>query len=188
MSEKQEKKSIWDKIPLFQKLKNIKGIQYIIIGLFALILGIIFMSTKNQSSQDISNVSDVTAEAYAQYLENKLSNIISNIADAGKVSVMITLDGGMRYEYATESEEVTTSNQVGENTNSKTTVTEEVVIVTINGKSTPLVIKESYPNIVGVVVVASGATKAQVKLNIMNAITTLLDVGDEKIQILIGAS
>ena len=99
---------------------------------------------------------------------------------------MITLDGGMRYEYATESEEVTTSTEVGDNTNSKTTITEEVVIVTINGKSTPLVIKESYPKIIGVVVVASGAAKAQVKLNIMNAITALLDVTDANIQILIG--
>ena len=186
MSEKQEKKSIWDKFPFMQKLKNIKGIQYIIIGIFILVLGMIFLSTKSQTKQDIVSTSNLTAEAYAEYLENKLSNILSNISDAGNVSVMITLDGGMKYEYATESEEITTSTEVGGNTNSKTTKTEEVVIVTINGKSTPLIIKESYPKIVGVVVVASGASKAQVKLNIMNAITALLDVDDSKIQILLG--
>lgn len=186
MSEKQEKKSIWDKFPFIQKLKSIKGVQYIILGIFVLILGVIFLSTKSQSNQNVVSSSDLTAEAYAEYLENKLSNILKNISGAGNVSVMITLDGGMRYEYATESEEVTTSTEVGDNTNSKTTITEEVVIVTINGKSTPLVIKESYPKIIGVVVVASGAAKAQVKLNIMNAITALLDVTDANIQILIG--
>lgn len=186
MSDKQNKKSIWDKLPFIQKLKNIKGIQYIILGIFVLLLGVIFMSTKTQNGQEFANASDLTAEAYAEYLEVKLSNILSDISGAGKVSVMITLDGGMRYEYATESEEVTTSTEVGENLNSKTTISEEVVIVTINGKSTPLVIKESYPKIIGVVVVASGAAKAQVKLNIMNAITALLDVSDANIQILIG--
>lgn len=187
MSENQ-KRSIWDKIPFVQKIKNIKGIHYIIIGIFVLVLGIIFISTKSQSKQEIVATSDLTAEAYAEYLENKLSNILSNIADAGKVNVMITLDGGMQYQYATESEEVTTSSEVGGNINSKTSKTEEVVIVTINGKSTPLVIKESYPKIVGVVVVASGASKVQVKLNIMNAITALLDVEESKIQILIGSN
>ena len=50
----------------------------------------------------------------------------------------------------------------------------------------PLIIKESYPDVCGVVVVASGAGNVQVKLNIMKAIKTLLNVKDENIQILIG--
>lgn len=186
MSENEQKKSIWDKIPLLQKIKNIKGIQYVLLGLFVVVLILMFMSSKKSNSQQVVSSSDITAESYAKYLEDKLSVILGNIAGAGNVSVMITLDGGMRYEYATESEEITTSNNVGENTTSKTTKTEEVVIVTINGKSTPLVIKESYPKIIGVVVVASGANKAQVKLNIMSAITALLDVSDSNIQILVG--
>lgn len=187
MSDNQTKKSFWDKIPLINKIKNVKYIQYILIGLFVLVLGLIFMSSKGTTVKEGENPSTLTAEAYAEYLEDKLSSILSQIADAGRVSVMITLDGGMKYEYATESEEITTSNEIGDNTNTKTTKTEEVVIVNINGQATPLVIKESYPEICGVVVVASGASRAQVKLNIMNAITALLNVDESCIQILIGA-
>ena len=65
MSEKQEKKSIWDKFPFIQKLKSIKGVQYIILGIFVLILGVIFLSTKSQSNQNVVSSSDLTAEAYA---------------------------------------------------------------------------------------------------------------------------
>lgn len=182
------KKSFWDRIPFLQKLKNIKHIEIILLVIFAIILIIIYSSTtKSSSSKNISNSSsDFTAREYSQYLEDKLSDILSNISGAGKVKVVITLDGGMRYEYAKESEEITTSNEIGGNTNTKTTKNEEVVLVTINGKSTPLVIKESYPDVCGVVVVASGAASAQVKLNILRAVTTLLNVDENCIQIMVG--
>lgn len=185
MSDKKEKVSIWDKIPFFQKIKNIKHIEIYLLCIFAIVLIIIYSSTTKTKTQTATNT-DFTSQEYSLYLENKLADILSNITGAGTVKVMITLDGGMKYEYATESEEITTSNEVGGNTTTKTTKNEEVVIVTINGKATPLIIKESYPDVCGVVVVASGASNAQVKLNIMKAIKTLLNVNDDCVQILVG--
>ncbi|MBE7074438.1 MAG: hypothetical protein E7376_00435 [Clostridiales bacterium] len=187
MSDKKEKKSILDKFSLLQKLKGIKHIELILVCIFAIILVIVYSSTKSTSSVEISN-SEFSTEDYSIYLEDKLSNILSGISGAGKVNVMITLDGGMNYEYATEKEEVTTTTDVGGSTNTKTTINEEVVIVTINGKSTPLIIKESYPKIIGVVIVASGAVNAQVKLNIMRATVALLNVEENNIEILVGNS
>lgn len=186
MSDKKEKLSIWDRIPILQKLKNIKHIEIYLLCIFAIILIVVYSTTIKNKSDKTTTQTSFTAQEYSQYLEDKLSNILSDISGAGTVKVMITLDGGMKYEYAKESEEITTSNEVGGNTNTKTTKNEEVVIVTINGKATPLIIKESYPDVCGVVVVASGASNVQVKLNIMKAIKTLLNVKDENIQILTG--
>lgn len=186
MSDKKEKVSIWDKVPLLQKIKNVKHIEIYLLCIFAIILIVIYSSTiKTKSTTETTNA-DFTSQEYSLYLENKLADILSNITGVGTVKVMITLDGGMKYDYATESEEITTSNEVGGNTTTKTTKNEEVVIVTINGKATPLIIKESYPDVCGVVVVASGASNAQVKLNIMKAVKTLLNVKDESVQILVG--
>lgn len=186
MSDKKEKKSFLDKIPFLQKLKNIKYIEYIIIGIFAIVLVLIYTSfSKTSNNNNVTN-SSFTAEDYAHYLEDKLINVISKINGVGNVGVMITVDGGMKYEYATESEEITTSTQGSNATNNKTTKTEEVVIVNINGKNQPLIIKESYPDIIGVLVVATGANNAQVKLNISRAIETILNVDDSKIEIMVG--
>lgn len=186
MNDNKTKASFWDRFPFLQKLKNIKHIELILLGIFIIVLVVIYSSTKTSSSSNMSTSEDFTAEAYSRYLEDKLSSILSNISGAGSVKVMITLDGGMKYEYATESEEITTSNEIGDNTNTKTTKSEEVVLVTINGKTTPLVIKETYPSVCGVVVVSSGASNAQVKLNMMRAIVTLLDVNENSIQIIVG--
>ena len=186
MSEKKQKTSIWEKFPFLQKIKNIKHIELILLCIFAIVLVIIYSSSTKSTKSATSSSSEFSVQEYSLYLENKLSNILSNISGAGAVKVMITLDGGMKYEYAKESEEIITSNEIGGSTNIKTTKNEEVVLVTINGKTTPLVIRESFPDVCGVVVVASGAKNAQVKLNIMKAVTTLLQVKEDCIQIMVG--
>lgn len=181
-----EKKSLWDKVPFLQKLKNIKHIEIIIIAIFFVVLAIIFFSNKGEKKSEIVVSEYLSVEQYRQQLEDKLENVLSKIDGAGNVSVMITLNGGISYEYATESEEVTTSSSLSNGTNSKTTVTEKVVIVSINGKSTPLVVKEIYPEVLGVVVVCSGGGNVSVRLNVLSAVQTLLKVSDSNVEILAG--
>lgn len=184
MSDK--KTSLFDRIPFMQKLKNIKHIEFVILVIFVVVLAVIYMSSqKNESST--SNMAEASSlEEYGEYLEDKLENVIKNIDGAGNIEVMITFDGRITYEYATEKEEVTTSSSVTGGTNSKTTTNEKMIIVSQNGKETPLIVKEIYPPIAGVVVVSSGAGNVAVKLNIISAIETLLDVDNNKVQVLAG--
>ena len=131
-----EKTSVWDRIPFLQKLKNIKHIEVIVIAIFFVVLAVIFFSNKSSKTKSEIKSESLSVEQYQEQLEGKLEDVLSKIEGAGRVSVMITLNGGITYEYATESEEVTTSSSVTNGTNSKTTVTEKVVIVSVNGKST----------------------------------------------------
>lgn len=181
-----KKSSVWDKIPFFQKIKNIKHIELIVISIFVLILGVVYFSSTGSNNANAELNSDASLEEYANYLEEKLKSVIGNIDGVGNVSVMLTFDGRITYEYATESEEVTTSSSVTNGTNTKTTINEKVIIVTQNGKNTPLVVKEIYPKVGGVLVVASGANDVKVRLNIISAVQTLLNVDDAKIQVLSG--
>lgn len=176
-----------DKLSFFQKLKNIKHIELILVGVFVLVLGVIFLSStsSNKTTAELSNSNSL--EDYASYLETKLTSVLKRIENAGNVSVMLTFDGRIKYEYATESEEVTTSSSVASGTNTKTVVNEKVIIVTQNGKSTPLIVREIYPEIAGVVVVASGANSVAVRLNIISAVETLLGIENAKIQVLCGS-
>ncbi len=186
MSNKSDDVSLWDKIPLIQKLKSIKHFEFILIGIFVAVLGVIYLSSKPTNSQKNNESTSFDLQVYTSSIEKRLESVIGDISGVGRVSVMVTLDGGMSYEYAKESEEVTTTSSVSGGSNSKTTVNESVVIVTQNGKNTPLIVREIYPNVSGVLVVCSGAGNVAVKLNIINAVSTLLGVSENKIEVLPG--
>ena len=189
MSDNKEKTAFWDKVPFLQKLKNIKHIELYIICLFVLILGVIYFSSTSSISKNNNQVkAEAELENYCNYLEGKLEKVLSEINCAGKVSVMITFDGRIKYEYATETQETTTSSSVTSGTNSKTVVNEKIIIINENGKNVPLIVREIYPNIAGVVVISSGAENVSVKLDIISAVKTLLDVSDNKIQVLAGTA
>ena len=183
MSEK-TKSNFWDKLSFLQRLKNIKHIEIIVVVLFVFVLAVLYISSLTNTTK--TSLDDFNVQEYASNLECKLENVLGEISGAGKVSVMIMLDGGMKYEYAKESEEVTTSSSLTNGTNSKTTTNENIVMITQNGKSTPLIIREYYPEVTGVVVVCSGAKNIAVKLNIISAVSTLLGVDNSKIEVLVG--
>ena len=175
-----------EKFSILKKLKKIKHIEFIILGIFVFVLGCIYFSSGSNPKNNSDQQSGSSLEDYADYLETKLCKVISALDGVGSANVMITFDGDITYEYAIEKEEVTTSSSVSGGANSKTTIKEEIVIVNKNGVSTPLVIREIYPNIDGVVVVYNGANDVAVKLNIVSVVQTLINVKFDKIQVFFG--
>jgi len=104
-------------------------------------------------------------------LENKIKSVISKIEGTGECEVIITFAGGVQQEYAFSSE----NQQNGEISTNKTTLT------LVSGK--PVVIREKMPEVQGVVVVAEGAGKADVKLKITKAVQALLKVPNGNIEV-----
>ena len=150
----------WSLKGLISKFK----IEYLLILVFAVVLLIIF--TGGSSNDDVKQVS--TIDSYVEALENKLSLALSKIDGAGKVSVVISVESGMQTVLATEK---TTENGV----------TREEPF-TVGGKT--VVIKETYPEITGVLIVAKGANNLSTKVAIINATAALLDIESDKIQVL----
>lgn len=111
-------------------------------------------------------------------LENKLKSILSSVSGAGKVEVMISVSGSSEIQFATD-EIITTSGQTTER---------EINIVFIqkDGVNQPIITSEKLPQINGVVVVSSGVKNTKVKLQLMSAVQTLVNIDSEKIQILEG--
>lgn len=146
-------------------LKKVKP-EYLMIAAAAIIVLILFGSSfvKTQTEKDY-NVND-----YVDMLETKLSDRLSELDGAGKVNVIISVKSGMRSEIATEK-------QVG-GIGDRTTETP----VLISGK--PLVLGEIYPEICGVIIMAKGAENVKVRLSLIMAAQTFLDVSSDKIQVL----
>ena len=153
---------------LKDKLKKIK-IEYLIIFFAILAVALIFLSsfsTKNDSS-DTNSV-----ESYVSQLENKLSEQLSQIEGAGKVSVIISVRRGATTEIATEKKVTTENGEI---------ITEEYPVL-VSGK--PIVLSEIYPEICGVIIIAKGANDIKVKVALMCAAQTFLDIESDKIEIL----
>lgn len=173
-----------EKNQFFKKLKNIKHIEIYIAIIFIVILIAIYFVDFNKSSGTSTTTASAsyTAYEYANYVEDKLEKVLSNIKNAGKVSVMVSIESGSEIIYATTSEEKTNTVSSG----STSTVVSEPVIVTNKGNSQPIIIKEYMPKINGVIVVAEGANNISVRLELLKAVEAILNVPTTNIEILVG--
>lgn len=154
----------------FNRLKNNKTAEYIFLAILSLTIIAIFafsLSGKN-SSVESSDAVDV----YVRDLEDRLSNTLSKVDGAGKVSIVITVNSGMETVIATEKTSVTE--------NGKTTVIDEPILV--NGKTVTLM--EKYPKIIGVLIVAEGAKNITVMQKIQQATISLLNIELSQVEIL----
>ena len=167
-------KDIWDKI---KKIKHIQIILPVLIGLLICVTYFSFLNpSKSDKDTENSTQESTSTMEYVDMLENKLSNVLSKISGVGSCNIVITLESGFAYDYATDTQTKTTVSGGNE-----TTITTETVILVSNE---PVVEKEIYPTIKGVVVVASGAEDFSVKMNILSAVETVLEIDRNNISIL----
>lgn len=157
------------KTSLIDKIKSNKKLQYLIIMLIAVVIVIIFLSNfdykkSDESSNELTN--------YIYNLEKKLINTLSKVDGAGEVDVVLTIESGMETVLAMET--ITKTYSGG-------TETIETPII-VNGKT--VIVKELYPKVVGVLIVAEGANKISVISKLQQATVSLLDINLNQIEIL----
>jgi len=170
MSENSSKKS--NIITSFlEKIRTNKKIQYAVIGAMLIIVLLIFLfGFKVEEEQIVYTQDEITT--YVTNLENKLSKTLSEVAGAGNVKVIITVESGKETVFAMK-----TTTKEGING-----VESETSPIIINGK--PVVVKELYPKIIGVLIVAKGANNISVMNRLQQATISLLDINLNQIEIL----
>ena len=153
------------------KLSQGKKLQYILICIIIAILILTLIINFSQNEDDV-HIETNSANEYVTELEKKLSYALSKVEGVGDVSVVIKVESGMETVLATK--KVTTKNSGNEEI-------EETPII-VNGKT--VVLKEKYPKITGVLIVAKGANKIAVLNKIQQATVSLLDIELNQIEIL----
>lgn len=129
-------------------------------------------------------------DEYGSEIQEQLSSILSKIAGAGKVSVMITYESGK--ELVTQKDKSIVDKVTDEkDTDGGTRIINEssiddktVMVSQQGGSSQPVVVKEINPEIKGVIVVAEGARDSKVKLKISEAVQTVLDIPAYRVTVL----
>ena len=116
------------------------------------------------------------ATDYAEELEQRLTDLIGRIDGVGECRVLVTLENGVKYQYAQEEKNQYSAQQDGDSgrtAQENNTQRSYVVIDSGSGKQ-PLVITERTPEVKGVVVVCAGADNVQVRQRVTEVVTTAL--------------
>jgi len=130
-------------------------------------------------------VKQATTEEYAAALESRLTGLIMNIGGAGKTQVMVTLENGYEYVYASE-ERVNTdktedTNDTGNRLQQRDDTENRLVVIGGSGGEEALIRTEILPTVKGVVVVCEGGDQAIVQQRITDAVTTALGVTAKRV-------
>ena len=182
-----EKEAGWKRAA--ELLKGGKGQKFLVVaGLAGMALILVSQFWPEQETVQESpdkTASSVTAEQYVEQTEKRLSELIGHIAGAGECQVMVTLENGVEYVYASEqkinSDRVedtgTDSSKLSEKEDSEQSV---IMVETENGKE-GLLVTELQPTVRGVVVVCEGGGEEDVAQRIVSAVTTALNISSKRV-------
>ena len=193
-----------------KKWKNLKKSDWVVVGLAGILLLIIAMPLEGQNTKEqeehvgveqtswAENTSEktnlkagnlsMTDDSYAEYLEEKLENVLEQMEGVGKVSVMITMSDTGEYVVEKDTNRVTSITTEGDSEGGNRTVSESsenetTIYVEMDNETYPYVQKEKVPTVEGVVVVAQGGGNSMVVSNISDAVKALLPVEAHRIKV-----
>lgn len=151
---------------LFSKIRNTSYL-YII-----LIIGVAIMLLSGKRAEPEHPPSDT----FAFSEEERLEEILSEIDGIGRVDVMVTY-------YTSQKKDLAFEKKTSQRTASQGSEKDEEKTVVLSDGS-PFVLREIYPEVKGVIVLADGARDAQVRKSIHDAVVTAMDIAAHRVCIL----
>lgn len=182
--------------------KKLRKDQWLIVILVGVLLCVISLPVEKSTVK--SNISDDTGDkireqkqsvtedesiGYGKEWEKKLEESLLYIEGVGQVKVLITLKESEQKVLAKDGtetvSETTEADAAGGSRRMKESRIEKNTIYTVDerGQDVPYVVKTITPTVEGVVVIAQGADKPQVRQNIIESIQVLFDIDMNKITI-----
>ncbi len=178
--------------------KKIENILVFIVILIITIVAINYIWNGEETEQSSNTVPEaegsndaVQVSENISYDENeeKLANILSNIAGVGKVKVLLTYSQTSTYvpiynENLRESNTTETDSAGGSRTVSESDSEKEVIYKEdSSGNQEPVTQSIISPQIEGAIITAEGADNAEVKTNIVQAVEAATGLATHKIQV-----
>ncbi len=166
------------------KFKNPKTL--IIAGVAGILL--IYLSsffTGNSESETEKVIAEsVSLSEYREQLEDDICEMVKEITGNKNVSVIITLESGIRYSYADIKEESVTSKTATENESNETEFKNGYITVKdADGSEKALLVTENMPEIRGVAIVCAGGDNEIINDKIKNAVTAAFNITSKRVYI-----
>lgn len=134
--------------------------------IIAIIIGIVFLiiDTDQTKQEDADDRGITLSQSYKSELERTAASMCAQIKGVDSVQVNITLDGGMSYVYAKNTE----GSYGG---------------TYFSSGGDPLFLKYEYPKIIGCAVVCSGSINSDIKLELTQMMSAYLGISSTKIYV-----
>lgn len=147
------------------KIRNVKHIELILAGIGVAVMLGIYASTLLPDKTEKTAVTT----GYCERMEVQLAETVSALKGAGATKVIVNWESGVEAVIA----------YVSSSGGSTATSTPQIVTGPNGGK--PIVLKEIYPKALGVIIICEGGDNVKVKLDIISAVSVLLDLTPENI-------
>jgi len=160
---------------LFGRVRKVKHIELILAGIAIAVMLAIYFSANVSIGGGTRNTnanSNPTPENFLERIERQLNEAFSLIDGAGETRVIINWESGIEQVIAYI---------VSENQNGSSSAPQ---IITGGGQQGPIVLKEIYPRAIGVIIVTQGGDNVMLRLAMINAVSTLLDITPDRIQVM----
>ncbi len=181
--QKESRINDWSPARILEFLKGGKG-RKLVVALGVAGIGLILLSEFwPQKSKEA--VAKASAEEFVTKTEEKLMAIIGSIEGAGTCQVMVTLENGVEYVYASQQKLNTdrvedqsgNSNKVSQRDDSEKSI---IVVDTDEGRK-GLLVTEIQPTVKGVVIVCEGGDQPLVRQRIVDTVTTALNISSQRV-------
>lgn len=154
-------------------------------------IALIFLSSlfPSGSKSKTAGGETVTVEEYRKTVYNSVKEIVTGITGDRNPTVVITLESGVRYNYA-DLKESDTSASTGKESeeNRKATKQSYITVKSADGGEMPLIVTEIMPEIRGVAIVCALGDNSAVAEKIQNAVTAALDITSQRVYVSGGIS
>ncbi len=151
-------------------------------------IALIFISSifdnNTEKQNDAQKSSTYTAHEYCESLQEDVKNIVTGITGDKNPTVVITLESGMRYNYA-RADETDISSATGNATDQSSESKKQsyITIKTADGGEQALIVTEVMPEIRGVAIICVGGNSEIAAEKIKNAVTAALNITSKRVYI-----
>ena len=128
----------------------------------------------------------LTNMQFIERTEHKLQSMINGMVGVESCDVMLTLETGIEYRYATDEADSIkeNGNSGGGSVQSESSRDTETTVTKVNDRSAgerALIVTEVYPAVKGVAVVCRGKDTAELKLSIIETVSTVLGINTGRV-------
>lgn len=149
-----------------------------------LLLGVALLLIPTKSSGEAAKPEtgkSMGDDDYRQELEQRLSDLLSQMTGAGEVRVMLTLRTGTHTVYQTDT---TITSDTSDESSRSSEERKTVILSEGSAYDVAAATVMEYPQFQGAVVVCQGADEASVKLGLVNAVAALTGLRSDQITVL----
>ncbi len=146
-------------------------------AILILLAGVVLMIMPSGNKKTTSSGKEVQKQTATISVEEQLSRILSNVKGAGAVQVMLTTKAGEQTIYQTDINSSSSDGNASQNSDT-------VILTDANRVQTGLVCQVQSPIYQGAIILCQGAKDANVRLEIVDAVSKVTGLGSDKISVL----